>query len=635
LRKRRIEGTHAAPAAGVCTNAGAHEGFRLPPAEVAWFAAPVPARPTSSILALSVLLLAVLVPPADAAPSCRAARTSCGAAATWTARACDRDCTRLGDRAAIAVCRADCRAARAAAKADCRRVTAPCAVACASGDATCTRDTRDCRAAARIAHQDCRTGCRRGDLHCTLGCDRTRAAAEASCGYVVAQVEPGPAELPDLPPGEPADLGLLLDSAEQAIVAAADERAVALRSRPLRLWVGRPGATVSVTQTRHGFAFGFPIDMRRFVNAPDALAFYTDIARKHASVAVMEATMKWRVAQPTPDGFDLNLADVEMAWATQAGFSVKGHTLFWGNVPPFSSGSGVPEWIRDRFPNPNLTPAERAELRGYLKAYVEAIVTRYRGRIGVWDVTNETLNPFTSFLMDRLGVEILPEIYAWAHAIDPGCQLVFNEWITEVFTGLPGPSAADVRDRVRTLLDAGVPIHAIGQQAHFVPGIVYAGGTADLSQRTRIDDYAAALDTLASVGLPIHITETNFVAPDAPELRAAQAEALMRVWWGHPAVEQVVFWGLWNVALARNHLNHGLWANDGTLSRHGAAVVSLLNDRWRTRSTLTADATGAVELRATYGEYVASWEENGQPVHVRFRVEKGPGTAVVAAVPGA
>jgi hypothetical protein len=163
-----------------------------------------------------------------------------------------------------------------------------------------------------------------------------------------------------------------------------------------------------------------------------------------------------------------------------------------------------------------------------------------------------------------------------------------------------------------------------------VPGIVYAGGSADLSARTRIDDYAVALDTLAEVGLPLHMTEVNFVAPDAPELRAAQAEALMRVWWGHPQVEQIVFWGLWNEVNARNHLHHGLWDNDGTLTRHGAAVVSLLNDRWRTRATLTADASGAVELRATHGDYVASWIEDGEPVHVEFTVERGPGTAVVA-----
>ncbi|HEV7733954.1 MAG TPA: endo-1,4-beta-xylanase [Candidatus Binatia bacterium] len=536
------------------------------------------------------------------------------------------------DHDAVAICRAACRTTRTATKVACRTVATPCPVTCAGDETACIAASRTCRTTTRASHRSCRSACAAGDLHCTIDCDRARAVAEASCGYVTAAVEAGPGEIPDLPPGRPADLSLLLDSAEMAVVADADARAVTLRSRPLRLSVGTPGTEVTVTQTRHAFAFGFPIDLRSYVNAPEDLAFYTDIARRHANFVVMETGMKWRVAQPTPDAFFFDLADSEIAWAQSNGFPVKGHTLFWGNVPPFSSGSGVPLWVRERFPNPNLTPAERDELRALVRTYVETTVSRYRGRIDIWDVTNETLNPFTSFFMDRLGPGILPEIYGWVHAIDPGCQLVFNEWITEVFTGLPGPNAAAVRDRVEGLRAAGVPIHAIGQQAHFVPGVVYAGGTADLSQRTRIDDYLVALDTLAEAGLPVHMTETNFVAPAEPELRAAQAEALMRLWWGHPAVEQIVFWGLWNKVVARNFLQHGLWTDDGALSRHGEAVVSLLNDRWRTRATLTADAAGAVELRATLGDYVASWVEDGQPVHVQFRVEKGPGTAVVAAL---
>ena len=67
------------------------------------------------------------------------------------------------------------------------------------------------------------------------------------------------------------------------------------------------------------------------------------------------------------------------------------------------------------------------------------------------------------------------------------------------------------------------------------------------------------------------------------------------------------------------------------LTRQGEAVVSLLNDRWRTHATVTADAHGIVELRATLGDYVASWRD-GAPVHVEFRVDRGPGAAVVAAV---
>jgi endo-1,4-beta-xylanase len=228
---------------------------------------------------------------------------------------------------------------------------------------------------------------------------------------------------------------------------------------------------------------------------------------------------------------------------------------------------------------------------------------------------------------------VVNDLFHWAHEADPNATLVFNEWIVEVFTGPAVPTAAAVRDRVLDLLAAGVPVHALGQQAHFTPAAAFAGLPVDFTRRTRIDDYAQVLDTLAETGLPIHLTETNFIAPAQPEARAAQAEALMRLWWGHPAVEQIVFWGLWNAVAGRDEFDVGLWDDAGALSRHGEAVVSLLNDRWRTDTTALTDADGAAELRATHGDYVAQWTHDGQTHHTTFRVGPGEGTAVVAIVP--
>jgi endo-1,4-beta-xylanase len=589
-------------------------------------------RPTL-LLACLLSSLSLARPAWSAYPPCFGARRGCTAAAAWTGRACERNCGRLSTRLEVTECRTTCRATRTTAQATCHDVVDLCAVACPDTGPSCAPQVRGCRLATQRGQRACWARCNgRRDLRCLIACDRTRAAAEAACGFVGTTVAAGAGQIPTLPAGRPADLSLLLDDAEQAVVTAADARAVTLRTRPLRLSVGRPGVEVTVTQTRHDFSFGFPIDFREFQGAPDDLAFYTGIAADHTNLVVAETSLKWRVAEPSPGQFFFDLADAELAWARGLGLPVKGHTLLWGNAPPFSTGSGIPDWLLAQFPNASLSPAEQDELRALLRRRVEATVGRYRGRIDIWDVTNETLNIFTPWFMDRLGPGIVNDIFKWTRHIDPGAQLVFNEWITEVFTGLPGPSAADVRDRVEALLAAGVPIDALGQQAHFVPGIVYAGGTADLSQRTRIDDYAVALDTLAETGLPIHITETNVIAPDEPEARAAQAEALMRLWWGHPAVEQIVFWSLWNKVSARPSLQAGLWDDAGVLTRHGEAVVSLLNDRWRTRAVATTDVKGNVELRATLGTYTASWEENGNPVHVEFRVERGPGTAVVAVV---
>mgnify|MGYP001817563634 FL=1 len=108
----------------------------------------------------------------------------------------------------------------------------------------------------------------------------------------------------------------------------------------------------------------------------------------------------------------------------------------------------------------------------------------------------------------------------------------------------------------------------------------------------------------------------------------------MRLWWGTETVEQVVFWSLWNKVAARNQLQHGVFddTRDGTLTRHGAAIISLMNDRWRTVETLVTDETGAVELRVTLGQYIAQWTAAGQDYEVRFDVNRGPGPLTVAIV---
>ncbi|MEM8608086.1 MAG: endo-1,4-beta-xylanase [Myxococcota bacterium] len=569
-----------------------------------------------------------------------AARGACIASGEFAEQACFKNCSRFGETNAIESCEASCSETRTQETTNCETVADVSALAC-DEPSLCADAAEQCREAASTTFDGCATAC--GDdplnLRCRIACDSTRAIEETACGFSTAVVVPGSIEIPALPQGRPADLGVLLDADEMATVDEADSRAPAFRAREVRLNVGRPGVEVRVAQLTHGFEFGFPVDFREFRDEPEDLAFYTEIARDHGTLMVAETALKWRQLEPEPGRLEFDLGDSELAWADENGFTVKMHTLLWGNAPPFSTGSGTPEWVRDLFPSNELSDADRQELTDLIRFQAEAVVERYRGRIDIYDVTNETLNPLTSWFADRLGGEIVEDLFRWVRAIDPGAQLVLNEWISEVFTGLEsGATAALVRDRALDLIDKGVPIDAIGQQAHFAPVLLFAGG-ADLSNpelepRTRVDDYADALATLSEAGLPIHITETTFNVPADPEERAAHAEAMMRVWWGTEAVEEIVFWSLWNKVAARNALQHGIFddTRDGTLTRHGEAILSLINDRWRTNETATTNDEGAIELRATLGDYVAEWEEDGEVYSMRFRVERGPGVLTVVAV---
>ncbi len=439
----------------------------------------------------------------------------------------------------------------------------------------------------------------------------------------------GDFDLPALPTGRPGDLSLL-DPAEREVVAAADARAPSLRSTKIQLWIDQPGIEVTVNQIKHGFTFGFPIELGRF-REPGDLEWFTERMKEHFSLAVLESDAKWARVEPSPGERNFSRADADVAWAEDNGFQVKGHTLLWGIPMPLSS-SALPTWAEDRYPSFDLSPAEQDELRATLRSFIQDSVRHFDRRLAYWDVTNETQQPLAQWFNVRLGPTIVNDAFAWAREADPDVQLVFNEWIVEVFTGFDSPTAADVRDRVLELLDQGVPIDALGQQAHFAPTIAFADPSVDISGRTRIDDYALALDTLAETGLPIHLTETNFISPDDPEMRAAQAEALLRLWWGHPSVEMIVFWGPWNKVAGRDEFDVGFWDDNRQITRHGEAVFSLLNDRWRTNVAATAGSDGRFDIDAYYGDYVAQWTVDGEIHHARFAVEAGSATAGVALV---
>lgn len=429
----------------------------------------------------------------------------------------------------------------------------------------------------------------------------------------------GMPSLPDLPLGRPANL-TLLEPEEQEVVEAANARAADIRSTHVRLWIDQPGIEVSIRQVRHGFTFGFPIELKRFRD-PEDLEWYTARMSEHFSLAVLESDAKWAVVEPSEGVRDFSEADANVDWAEENGFQVKGHTLLWGLPMPLS-GSALPKWAEEKFPSTNLTAEETADLRRILKSFIQDSVAHFKGRLAYWDVTNETLQPLAQWFIVRLGPGIVEDAYAWAREMDPDVDLVFNEWIVEVFTGFNSPTAADVRDRILQLQSRDVPIAAIGQQAHFAPTLAFADPTRDISGRTNIVEYADALDILAEPGLPIHITETNFIAPEEPELRAAQAEALMRLWWGHPSVDMVVFWGPWNKVAGRDEFNVGFWDNDRNITRHGEAVFSLLNDQWRTNVTVTSGDDGQFEVTAFYGDYIAYWTVDGITYNVPFTVDK-------------
>ncbi|MFL5955956.1 MAG: endo-1,4-beta-xylanase, partial [Solirubrobacterales bacterium] len=82
-----------------------------------------------------------------------------------------------------------------------------------------------------------------------------------------------------------------------------------------------------------------------------------------------ENEMKMRSLEPQQGVFSFGVADAIVNWAQANGKAIRGHTLVWAPA--------LPTWLK----NGTWTPAQ---LNSILKQYIQTVVARYRGRIGVW-----------------------------------------------------------------------------------------------------------------------------------------------------------------------------------------------------------------------------------------------------------
>ena len=205
------------------------------------------------------------------------------------------------------------------------------------------------------------------------------------------------------------------------------------------------------------------------------------------------------------------------------------------------------------FGNVVNTPAFSSQRRGVSElepGFVESDFLRlfdYATR----DVLNEPLHAtWFEFIPDYA-----VKVFRWAREANPDAILLINE-----FDVLSERGARQYAAYVRDLLSKGAPIDAIGIQAHIVEPI-------------EADELRRALDIVAAVGLPIHITELSIPSSGpmgrqsrqtwSEDDQAAYLQTFLEVVTAHPAVEAVTFWGLWDGDVWRD--STGLISTDGRL----------------------------------------------------------------------
>lgn len=326
--------------------------------------------------------------------------------------------------------------------------------------------------------------------------------------------------------------------------------------------------------------------LRTLSDLPVGVCFSPEFAQEGAYADLVarqfsQVTPEWGFQMPAvlrADGsYDWSKADEITAFARAHGQRIHGTSLVW--------------YALDDIPNFKALDGRRAAFAAAYRAHIQAMAGRFRGVVASWDVVNEPVAELGEGLRDslwsrNLGAEdyILMAFETAAQA-DPGAVLFLNDYNLEL---RPNKRATFMRlvDRLRA---RGCPIGGVGTQTHL--GLLARPGMV-----------TAAIRDLASLGLPIHISEFDVkfgpagqtgLTPDqkaaiAADLAAETLDAFLAL----PRAQQYAFttWGARDRDSNLNRPNFGgdgsdvplLFDNDGAPKPAFWAVADRLAARGRT-----------------------------------------------------
>jgi endo-1,4-beta-xylanase len=202
---------------------------------------------------------------------------------------------------------------------------------------------------------------------------------------------------------------------------------------------------------RSAFLVGAAIAPKQFEEQDVANAA---LVKREFNTISPENVLKWVVVHPQPDRYDFAPADKYVAFGERNGMFVVGHTLVWH--------SQVPGWV---FQDAQGQPLGREALLAGMKDHIATVVGRYKGRIKGWDVVNEALNEDGTLRqtpwMKIIGPDYIAKAFQFAHEADPAAELYYNDYNLDYAAKRDGAVRL-----VKSLLDQGIPVKAIGSQEH-------------------------------------------------------------------------------------------------------------------------------------------------------------------------
>lgn len=206
----------------------------------------------------------------------------------------------------------------------------------------------------------------------------------------------------------------------------------------------------------------------------------TKLITEQFNAITPENVMKSMIIHPAWNTYNFEPADQLVAFATKYNMSVHGHTLIWH--------SQMPAFAR-QIQNPD-------SFRTFFQEHIHAVTSRYKGKIGSWDVVNEALNEDgsmrRSIFLEKLGEYYVVNAFRLAEQAAPGTALYYNDYNNEMPLKRKG-----CMELIKKIRAAGVRIDGVGIQGHWQRG------------KVPFKEIEESIITYHEMGLKVMITELD------------------------------------------------------------------------------------------------------------------------------
>lgn len=278
-----------------------------------------------------------------------------------------------------------------------------------------------------------------------------------------------------------------------------------------------------------------------------------------------------------------------------------------------------------------LCPTYFKNLNKFTFDRVRIIAEKYGTRVQSWDVCNESAEDFDG----KSSVTGKPFQRSPRYGVTAE-DLCYNAFKIST-EKLPKSAWLNINDytmgdryfnQIKDLEKNGCRIDVIGSQMHlFNPAesvnIRLGKGPAHL----RPEGIAARFARLSEIGKPIHLSEITITAPDnSPRGQMVQAiilRNLYRAWFAVEKMNGITWWNVVDDCGAPGEPSiSGLFTRDMRPKTAYYAMDDLINNEWKTRTTVKADDAGKISFRGFRGRYRLTWKgADGKEATKLVRVE--------------